>query len=104
VVEGIMKEQAVEKRKRGRPAKTDTQPVVERKKKTAVIDPAVRRTNKHIIEDIIDYIEDHAGTLEKDHIKAQAALKKWSTRYYIYKNLISFFNIDDKTFDGENFK
>lgn len=62
------------------------------------------KSKKHIIIEIIDYIMEHAGTLEKANITYQSSQKKWNPRYYVYKNLISFFNIDDKTFNGESLK
>lgn len=94
-------------KKRGRPKKNNIEPAVtpvEKIKKESNIVNTEHRSKIHIINEIIDYIEKNAGKYEKEHIKAQASLRKWSTRYYIYKNLIGFFGIDDKTFDEKSLK
>jgi hypothetical protein len=108
----------IEKKKRGRPR---LNPIVEEAVKpkkvkevkvvtvepvSTIQEPNYKKTksSRHMIDEIIDYLDEHVGTLENNFIAKQMQNKGWNRRYIIYKALMGCFNLQDKTFDGEKLK
>ena len=59
----------------------------------------------HALEHAVNYIENNMGPNEKEYSIRYSKQKGWSLRYYIYRSLRDFFQLQkDEKFDGEKFR